>query len=110
MRFEQLNSMTRGWFVGDFSPAAVTSEAAEVAIQTYVAGDIEQCHVHRESVEVTVVVMGEVHMASRYCPTGSVIVLEPGEHSRFEALTDAVCAVVKIPSRPGDKFVCEGHS
>jgi hypothetical protein len=30
--------------------------------------------------------------------------LEPGEATDFRALTDAVCAVVKLPSARGDKY------
>jgi hypothetical protein len=38
MRLYRLEDMTKGWFVGDFAPAALRSAAAEAAVKTYPAG------------------------------------------------------------------------
>ena len=38
---------------------------------------------------------------------GDIVLLEPGEATDFFALTEAVCAVVKLPSARADKY--RGH-
>ena len=38
---------------------------------------------------------------------GDIISLEPGEQSDFEALTDVVNVVVKIPGYLDDKYIVE---
>jgi quercetin dioxygenase-like cupin family protein len=43
-------------------------------------------------------------MQDREWGPGDIIVLEPGEATSFEALTDAVNVVVKTPSAKGDKY------
>ena len=55
MRTARLNDMTRGWFVGNFSPTLLATEAAEVAVKEYVPGDYEPAHYHKIATEITVI-------------------------------------------------------
>lgn len=96
--------MTKGWFVGDFSPHVLKTDAVEVAVKRYKAGDYEDWHYHKVATEVTVVVSGEVEMAGRRFKAGDIIVMEPGESTDFRAITDAVNAVVKLPGAKDDKY------
>ncbi len=105
MRTARLNDMVKGWFVGGFSPTAFATEACEVAVKTYKAGESEAAHYHRIATEITLVLQGRVHMAGREWSAGDIIVLDPGDVSAFEALTDAVNVVVKIPGALDDKFM-----
>lgn len=105
MRHDRLADMTKGWFVGDFTPAALRSDACEVAIKHYRAGDYEAAHMHKVATEITAIVSGEVRMAGRDWTTGDILTIEPGEATDFLALTDVVTVVVKTPSAPNDKFV-----
>ena len=61
-------------------------------------------HHHRVATEVTVVVSGRVRIMGKILDPGDIMLLEPGEATDFLALTDAVCAVVKLPSARGDKY------
>ncbi len=106
MEFFKLSSMTNGWFVGDFSPAALQSDAAEVAVKTYKAGALEQRHMHKIATEVTLIVTGRARMNNRVLEAGDIIRIEPGEDTDFEALTDVTTIVVKTPSLVGDKYEC----
>jgi hypothetical protein len=36
----------------------------------------------------------------------SILEIHPGEVTDFEALTDVVTVVVKVPAVPGDKYEC----
>ena len=105
MKHFLLDNMVRGWFVGDFSPTAFQSSACEVAVRTYSAGAREVMHVHKLATEVTLILTGRVRMAGKEWKAGDIIVLEPGEPTDFEALTDAVNVVVKVPGAVDDKYI-----
>jgi len=105
MKHARLESMIKGWFVGDFNPAVVNSHACEVAVKHYRAGDSEETHYHRIAVEITVIVSGTVKMMGKTWNTGDIIVIEPGEETDFQAITDAINVVVKLPSARGDKYL-----
>lgn len=99
-----LSEMTGGWFVGDFTPSVLRSQACEVAVKSYNAGDCEALHHHRIATEVTVVVSGTVEMLGLRWEAGDIIVVDPGDATDFRACTQAVCVVVKTPSVIGDKY------
>lgn len=103
-KVRRLEEMKRGWFVGDFEPSAVRTRECEVAVMRYSKGDKEARHYHAVATELTVVVLGEVKMEGAVHRQGDIVVLEPGDRSDFEALTDAVTVVVKLPSIMNDKF------
>ena len=104
MKFDHLDRMKGGWFIGAFSPAVIQTRDFEVAVKHYRAGDAENMHEHRVATEVTLVVEGEVRMAGRTLRAGEIVVLEPGEASAFVALADSTTVCVKFPSVPGDKY------
>ncbi len=106
MRLSRLSDMTKGWFVGDFSPVALKSEAAEVAVKSYAAGTLEGRHLHRVATEVTLIVSGRARMGDTVLEAGDIALIEPGEATDFEALTDVTTVVVKTPSVAGDKYPC----
>lgn len=106
MQLHKLSEMTKGWFVGDFSPVALHSNAAEVAVKTYRAGALEARHLHKVAAEVTVIVSGRARMNTTVLEAGDIVLIEPGEATDFEALTDVTTVVVKTPSVAGDKYEC----
>lgn len=107
MDVHRLEDMTRGWFVGDFSPTLYRTDAAEVAVKHYAAGDREARHLHRIATELTAVVAGRVRMDGRELGKGDIVVLHPGEASDFLALTAATVVAVKVPGAPDDKHLVE---
>jgi quercetin dioxygenase-like cupin family protein len=96
--------MVKGWFVGDFAPTALRTDATEVAVKRYKAGDREDKHLHKIATEVTLVLEGTVEMCGRRLSDGDIIKLAPGEATAFAAVTDATTVVVKLPSITGDKY------
>jgi hypothetical protein len=108
MKEAQLRDMVQGWFVGNFEPSIALSTACEVAVKHCAAGYCQGIHHHRVSTEITVVVSGRVRMMGKILEPGDIMLLEPGEATGFAALTDAVCAVVKLPSVRDDKY--PGHA
>lgn len=105
MKTAHLDDMLKGWFVGAFAPTALATESCEVAVKRYRAGEREDAHFHKIATEVTLVLSGVVRMAGKEWGAGDIIVLSPGEITDFEALTDAVNVVVKIPGASSDKYL-----
>ncbi len=105
MKHFRLDDMVKGWFVGDFSPTALSTKDCEVAVKSYKVGDYESSHHHKIATEITVVISGQIRMVGKTWEAGDVIVLEPGTVTDFEALTDATNVVVKVPGATNDKYL-----
>jgi quercetin dioxygenase-like cupin family protein len=97
--------MNKGWFVGDFVPSIIRTKDFEVALKSYSAGDTEDIHVHKIAQEVTLVVKGAIEMNDKTYFEGDIILIEPGEPTKFKSITDSTTVVVKTPSIVGDKFI-----
>jgi HAD superfamily hydrolase (TIGR01509 family) len=104
VRTARLSEMVGGWFVGDFYPNILHSKDFEVAVKTYKLGDKEDWHVHKVGTEITLVLDGSVKMCDQIYHHGDIVLLEPGNGTAFEALTDVKTVVVKTPSVLGDKY------
>lgn len=102
-----LTDMTNGWFIGNFDPTILQTTEFEVGIKRYKAGQIDAKHYHKVAREITVVISGQVVMLGQTWDEGSIIDIEPGVASSFQAITDAVLAVVKVPCAPDDKFIVD---
>lgn len=105
MKVNKMNSMIRGWFVGNFEPSVYRSNEVEVAVKSYHQGDYEVSHYHKVATEITVIISGKVKMNGIEYGEGDIITIEPGEITDFEALTDTQNAVVKIPCASNDKYI-----
>jgi quercetin dioxygenase-like cupin family protein len=105
MKSYKLSDMKGGWIVGGFDPTVYSTTDCEVAIKHYKAGDSEGAHYHKIATEITCIVSGEVVMCGQRWMAGDVIVLSPGDVTSFEALTDAVTTVVKLPGALNDKYI-----
>ena len=105
MKTAKLSAMTKGWFIGNFSPTLHATEAVEVGIKHYPSGSTEQWHYHKIATEFTAIVSGEVEMnGKRYCE-GDIIEIAPGEGTNFVTLKPTVTVVVKLPSVVNDKYL-----
>mgnify|MGYP002621856767 CR=1 FL=1 len=105
MKNAKLADMVRGWFVGNFEPTLYRTNNVEVAVKTYKVGDSEEAHYHKIATEITVVNEGKVKMFDKIWEHGDIIVAEPNDVTSFEALTDAVLTVVKLPGANNDKYL-----
>jgi mannose-6-phosphate isomerase-like protein (cupin superfamily) len=100
-----LNIFTKGWFVGNFSPTLIPTDAVEVAVKHYKAGEAESSHYHKVATELTLVVSGRVRMSGEEVGPGEIVKIEPGQATDFMPLTDATTVVVKMPCVRGDKYL-----
>jgi mannose-6-phosphate isomerase-like protein (cupin superfamily) len=100
----RLEKFTKGWFVGNFSPTLMPSDAAEVSIKHYRAGESESSHHHKVATELTAIVSGRVRMSGEEIGAGEIVKIYPGQSTDFTALTDVTTVVVKMPCVAGDKY------
>ncbi|MFK7873436.1 MAG: hypothetical protein AB8C84_09790 [Oligoflexales bacterium] len=107
MIVDNLEKMTKGWFVGNFEPSLWKTNDCEVAVKHYKAGEKEGKHFHKIATEITVVVSGRIRMNDKEYGPSDMVVMEPGEETDFEALTDATNVVVKLPGANNDKYLSE---
>lgn len=105
MKVGHLNEMVKGWVAGAFAPTMLHTDACEFAVKRYVAGEREDVHFHKVATEITVVVSGRVRMVGREFGPDDIVVLHPGDVTAFEAITDAVTAVLKTPGALNDKYL-----
>ncbi len=105
MKHLRLENMVRGWFVGSFTPTAHDTEACEVAVKQYKAGEHEDTHFHKIGTEITVILSGRVRMMGKEFGPNDIITLDPGEATSFDALTDVTLVVAKVPGARNDKYM-----
>ena len=110
MKTARLEDMVKGWFIGNFEPTLYRTNDVEVAVKRYRAGDSEGAHYHKIATEFTAIISGAVRMNGVRYTEGDIVVMEPGDVTDFEALTDAVNVVVKIPGANNDKYIVEGET
>jgi quercetin dioxygenase-like cupin family protein len=104
MKVFSLDDMTKGWFVGNFTPTVLSTNQVEIAVKRYKAGDYEPAHHHKIATEITVITDGEVRMNDVVYKTGTILVIEPNTPADFLALTDVTTTVVKYPGANDDKY------
>ena len=102
-----LESMFKGWFIGNFEPSLFKTNDVEVGIKKYRSGDYEGNHYHKIGTEFTVIVTGEVEMAGNIYRDNDILMIEPGVVSDFRAITDVITVVVKLPGANDDKYIIE---
>ncbi len=105
MKKYKLDDFTRGWIIGDFSPAILKTKTFEFCVKGYKSGDKEETHVHKIATEISVVVAGNFKMNNKKLNKGDVLVMKPNDIGSFSCLSDGSIAVVKIPSAKGDKYL-----
>jgi mannose-6-phosphate isomerase-like protein (cupin superfamily) len=106
MNRHDLAEMTKGWFIGPFTPTCIQTNDFECAVKAYKQGDKEARHYHKIAKEYTVIVTGTVRMNGIEYGANSIVEIMPGESTDFEAVEDAITFVVKVPAVPGDKYEC----
>ena len=102
-----LNEFTKGWLVGDFTPAIFNSKDIEVGVKYYTRGEFESRHVHKIITEYTIVLKGIVRMNDVLYGEKRIIKIDPNESTDFYCEEDAITLVIKTPSIPSDKHICE---
>ena len=107
MKKNNLNYMTKGWIVGDFSPSIINTKKCEIAIKHYKKGDSEPAHYHKEAEEITVIVNGKVLINDLILNKNDIVLVEKNEVVKFKALEDSTTVVYKSKSIKDDKYIVD---
>lgn len=106
MKTANMQDMFKGWFIGNFEPSLFKTNDFEVAVKNYKRGDYEPEHFHKIATEYTVIISGKVKMNNNEYQAGDIIIMEPGESTDFECISEeSTNVVVKIPGANNDKFL-----
>lgn len=96
-----------GWFAGPFEGAAFATTNCEACAKSYKAGETNAAHFHKGADEITLVVSGSCRMGDAILGPGQVAIVPRGEISDFEALSDCLLFVLKVPGVLDDKYPAE---
>lgn len=98
--------MKGGWFVGDFLPTAYNTKDFEVCYKFHEKNSKWDTHYHKLSIEITFLIRGQMTLQNKTLKTGDIFVMYPYEVANPVFLEDCELMVVKVPSVPGDKYIC----
>lgn len=104
MKVGKLSDMTRGWFIGHFSPSLLQTTDFEVGVLTHPKGEIWPTHYHKEGTEYNVLIKGSMIIGETTLNEGDTFIIEPYETVTPTFLEDCTIVCVKTPSVPGDKY------
>jgi mannose-6-phosphate isomerase-like protein (cupin superfamily) len=96
--------MIGGWFVGDFTPAAFTTDKFEVCYKQHNAGEYWDTHYHKEATEINLLISGRMKINGIEIVPGEIFVIPPYYVSTPEFLEDCELVIIKTPSVIGDKY------
>jgi quercetin dioxygenase-like cupin family protein len=104
MKVSRIEDMKDGWFIGDFEPSILRTPNFEVGYKFHKKGEDWPAHYHKGS-EYNFLQSGKMRICGRIVTAGDLFVIEPLEVADPEFLEDCHVIVVKVPSKPGDKFI-----
>ena len=104
MKTYKMQDMHRGWFIGNFDPSILKTEAFEVGVLNHKANEIWPAHYHKEAVEYNYLISGEMTLQDRKLQAGDIFVIDRYEIANPVFHTDCTVLVVKTPSVPDDKY------
>jgi hypothetical protein len=103
MIVNKLENFVRGWFIGNFEPTLLKTDAFEIGVQNYTKDFIGQKHYQIKSVEYNIVLQGKVLVNNKILKKNDIFIFNPLEVTDFKSLTKSTILSIKIPSIPNDK-------
>jgi len=104
MKTSKLDSMVRGWFIGDFEPSILKIKNFEVGILDFKKGQKKPPHYHKISTEYNVLLSGRFTTNGIDFQEGDIFIVHPYETVDPVFHTDCKILCVKVPSAPDDKY------
>lgn len=104
MEIKRIEDMTRGWFIGNFTPAMLMTSDVEVGYIRHTKGEYWEKHYHKKAIEINYLIRGSMRIHNQILTTGDIFTIFPYEIADPEFLEDCELIVVKLPSIIGDKY------
>ena len=98
MKLFKHSEMTRGWFVGDFTPTAWPTKDFEVGFRTHKPTDPQDHHFHTQVTEINLITSGRMILQDTELVSGDIFILYPWEITNPQFLEDTSIICVKVPS------------
>ena len=107
MILNNIENMSRGWFIGDFDPVAFKTKDFEVGYKLHKKGEIYGKHYHTKTTEINLVISGKMKMQDKEFSKGDIFIVNPYEISNpiFFEDTEVIC--VRYPGIINDKISIE---
>jgi quercetin dioxygenase-like cupin family protein len=104
MEIKRIEDMTRGWFIGNFTPSVLMTSDFEVGYLCHKKGETWGTHYHKRAVEINYLIRGKMRIQGQLLTRGDIFTIFPYEIADPEFLEDCELIVVKLPSVIGDKY------
>lgn len=105
MKIDTLEGFKKGWFIGDFDPAILKTDAFEVAYHEWKKGDPVPVHYHKIGTEINLITYGKMIVNGHVLTKNNLFTIYPYEVSEAEFLEDTGLVIIKIPSVTTDKYM-----
>lgn len=96
--------MRGGWFIGNFEPTSYKTKQFEVAYKVHKKNEAWPKHYHQKATEINCLIKGKMSLNRTKFNGGDIFVIEPGEVAKPKFLEECRLIVIKVPSRPKDKY------
>ena len=100
---QTLDSMKRGWLIGNFEPSILKTDLFEVAYMRHKKDEYWPPHIHNQVNEYNVLIHGKMKINNELLEEGSVFIIPKGMLSHARFLEDCEVLCIKLPSVPSDK-------
>lgn len=105
MKIFKMDEMCGGWFVGNFSPTAYSTEKFEVCYKKHHKDEKWDTHYHKIGTEINYLIRGKMQIQDTILQTGDIFILYPYEIADPIFLEDCELVIVKTPSDSNDKYI-----
>ena len=105
----KLDTMVKGWFIGDFTPSILRTKDFEIGLLSYPKGTIHEVHTHKIATEYNLITKGSMTLQRQFLTTGDIFIIYPNEVADPIYLEDTEVICIKVPSVPGDKYAVDIH-
>jgi dTDP-glucose pyrophosphorylase len=99
-----LNTMTRGWLIGDFEPNIVRTKDYEVGILHHHEGEVWPAHLHKEADEINVLLKGRMVLNNIEINSGTIFKVPKGLLTKAKFIEDCQIVCIKTISNTKDKY------
>ena len=100
---DTLDTMKRGWLVGNFTPSILRTDLFEVAYMRHKKDEFWPPHVHNEISEYNVLIRGTMKMNNEILNQGEIFIIPKKMLTHAVFLEDCEVLCIKVPSVPSDK-------
>ena len=104
VKSSHISTMTRGWFIGDFTPSVLRTSHFEVGLMSHKKGENYAPHLHNELDEYNLLVSGKMMINNEIIEEGEIFIIKKGMLTKSEFFEDCKIVCVKQPSIPSDKL------